>query len=467
MHAIDVERAVAPVGCRPKDTRVDTPETRYARTPDGAHIAYHVVGDGPVDVLWIHAMQGGLEVLWEQPRVQALTEKVASFGRLIRHDMRATGLSDRNTPLPDLETQARDILAVLDAVGSHSAVIVSAGNPVGPLFAAAYPRRTRALCCFDPVARWIRSDTYPWGSTTEEAARELADLEGTWGRDSFAGALIASVAPALRGDRDVVRWYAKVCRHWVAPGDAVELIRRLNETDITDILPTINVPVACIVRRFEEGIEEAEYVTGLIPGAELIVLDGDERWTAAGDQDSLVGAIRDFVGASHPADGADARLRAILFTDIVGSTSTAADIGDVAWKALLGRHHAILRDELARAGGTEEDTAGDGFFATFDGPARAIRCAQSIMRALEPLGIEIRAGLHAGEVQTIEGRSGGIAVHIGARVASLAGPSEILVSQTVKDLVAGSRLVFEEAGEHELKGVADRWHLYRVVGERT
>jgi class 3 adenylate cyclase len=428
------------------------------------HIAYHVIGDGPFDILWINAMQGSIEVLLEHPRVQALNERVAAFGRLIRHDMRGTGLSDRHSGLPDLETQARDILTVLDAVGSHEAVLFSAGNPVGPFFAASFPRRTRALCFFDPGARWIRTAGYPYGPSAEEAARELAEVEETWGRDAYAGAVIASVAPSMRGERGLIRWYAKLTRHWVAPGDAVELVRRLNETDIRDVLATIGVPTACIVRRFEEGIEEAEYVTGLIPDAELIVLDGDEHWSAGGDQDALLGAILEFIGVRRPVDTGGSRLRTILFTDIVGSTSTAAEIGDAAWRELLAGHHDVFRAELARADAVEEDTAGDGFFATFDGPVRAIRCARSIVEAVRRLGLEIRAGVHIGEVETIDGRPAGIAVHIGARVAGLAGPSEILVSRTVRDLVAGSRLEFADAGEHELKGIPDRWRVYRVVG---
>jgi class 3 adenylate cyclase len=446
---------------------VSTPETRYATTPDGVHIAYHVIGDGPIDVLWLHTMLGGLEILWEHPRIQSMSDKIASFGRLIRHDMRATGLSDRHTPLPDLETQARDILAVLDAVGSHLVVLFSAANPAGPFFAAAYPRRTRALCLFDPGAREIRTDDYPWGDTPEEAARGLVELENTWGRDAHAGAVMAGVAPSMRGDRDLIRWYAKVTRHWVAPGDAVELVRRLNETDIRDILPTIRVPTTCIVRRFEDGTDEAEYVTSLIPGAELKVLDGSEHWTAGGDQDALVDTIRDFVGMSRPVDAEGSRLRTVLFTDIVEATSTAASLGDVSWKALVARHHEIVRDQLARSEGREVDTAGDGFFATFDGPVRGIRCAQAIIEGLKPLGIRIRAGLHTGEVETVDGKPAGIAVHIGARIAAKAGPSEVLVSQTVKDLVAGSRLGFEGAGEHELKGVPDLWRLYRIVGESS
>jgi class 3 adenylate cyclase len=443
---------------------VDVPETRYAKTTDGVHIAYHVIGEGPIDIIWLHTMIGGLELMWEQPRIQAMSERFTSFARLIRHDMRATGLSDRNTALPDLETQAKDILAVLDAVGSYSTVLFSASNPVAPFFAATFPDRTRALCYFDPSARTIKIADYPWGSTPVEAAQELVDIEQTWGRDSYAGATQAEVAPPLRGDRELIRWYARMTRHWVAPGDAVELIRRSHETDVRDILPTIRVPTVCIVRQFNEGIDEAEYVARQIPNAQFIVLEGNEHFTAGGDQAALVDAVREFIGMSRPADSAS-QLRTILFTDIVGSTTLAVSLGDLAWRDRVTRHHQVVREELAQFGGREEDTAGDGFFATFEGPALAIRCAQAIIEGLKPLGIQIRAGVHTGEVETIEGKPHGIAVHIGARVASRSGPSEILVSRTVKDLVAGSGVQLQDAGEHELKGVPDRWRLYRVVSE--
>jgi class 3 adenylate cyclase len=449
-----------PVGALRDHARVEVPETRYAKTSDGVHLAYHVVGDGPVDVLWLHSFQGGLEVLWEHRNFRTLTEKLNAFARVIRLDMRATGLSDRHPPLPDLETQVRDVLAVLDAVGSWSTVIVSAGNPVGPLFAATHPRRTRALCYFDPGARGIRSEDYPFGMT--EAERELDWVEKTWGTDSFAAAWMAEVAPTMVDDRDLIRWYARVTRHWVAPGDAVELMRRENETDIRDVLPTINVPTLCIAREFEGGTAEAEYVTGLIPGAQLVILPGTERWSAAGDQDSLVDAIRAFVGITPPAHESDSLLRALLFTDIVDSTSVAARLGDARWRDLVQSHHDAVRLQLRTHHGVEEDTAGDGFFATFDGPVRALRCARGIMEAVRDLGIQIRAGVHAGECQMIDGKAGGIGVAIGARVCAAAHPSEILASQTVKDLVAGSGLTFEHRGSHELKGVPGKWHLYAV-----
>jgi pimeloyl-ACP methyl ester carboxylesterase len=356
---------------------VAVPETRYAKIPDGVHLAYHVVGDGSVDILWLHSFLGALEVLWERPSMRALTEKLNAFARVIRHVMRATGLSDRHPPLPDLETQVRDLLVVLDAVGSWSTVIVSAGNPVGALFTATHPRRTRAFCYFDPGARGLRSKDYPFGESEDEAERELDWVEGTWGSDAFAAAWLADVAPTMVDDRDGVRWYAKVTRHWVAPGDGVELRRRWHETDIRDVLPTITVPTLCLAREFEGGTAEAEYVAGLIPGAQLSILPGRERASAEGDQDSLVEAIRSFVGVTPPTHESDSLLRAILFTDIVESTSLAAELGDAGWQELLRRHHEAVRLELQTYGGREEDTAGDGFFATFDGPVRAVRCARN------------------------------------------------------------------------------------------
>jgi class 3 adenylate cyclase len=439
------------------------PETRYAIADDGVHVAYHVVGEGSVDVLWIHSFNGGLELQWEHPLIPTLTAKLNRFARVIRHDMRGTGLSDRHAGLPDLETETRDILAVLDAAGSRSTVVVSAANMVGPLFAAMYPRRVRALCYFDPSARGTRADDYPWAPAEEEARADVEAVRAVWGTDAYAAEFMGLVAPSLVGDRELVRWYARLQRHWAAPGDAAELTRYSYETDIRDVLPSIAVPTLCLVRDFEGGIEEAEFVTGTIPGATLVTLPGVERYSAAGDQDALVEAIRDFVGVAPRGITSGRELRAVLFTDIVGSTETSFRLGAEDWKHLLERHHALVRAELASFGGAEVDTAGDGFFATFAGPAAAVRCAASISRKLRDLDIEIRAGVHVGECEVIDGHLGGPTAAIGARVGALAEPSEVLVSQTVKDLVAGSGLRFEDEGEHELKGVPDRWRLYRVV----
>lgn len=444
------------------DLGVDLPETRYAIAPDGAHIAYHVVGDGLVDILWMHSFNGGLELQWEHPLIPSLTTKLNAFARVIRHDMRGTGLSDRRLGLPDLETEATDILAVLDAAGSRSTVIVSAGNFAAPVAAAAHPDRVRALCLFDPNARGSADDDYPWGMEADELAAEIDAVRRGWGTDAYAAGFMHGVAPTHAADRDLMRWYARLQRHWAAPGDAVELTRRYYETDIRAVLPTIGVPTLCLAREFDEGTDEAAYVARAIPGAELVILPGSERYSAAGDTDALVAAIRNFIGMAPSAEPSSRELRAVLFTDIVGSTETSFRLGE-DWKALLERHHALVRTELAAFGGSEVDTAGDGFYATFPGPAAAARCAMSIARGVGDLGIEIRAGVHVGECEVIDNHLGGPTAAIGARIGALAGPSEVLTSQTVKDLVAGSGLVFDDAGEHELKGVPDRWRLYRVV----
>jgi class 3 adenylate cyclase len=442
---------------------MEVPETRYARSYDGTFLAYHVVGDGPVDVLWIHSFNGGLELQWEHPLIPALTAKLNTFARVIRHDMRGTGLSDRYTGLPDLETEARDVVAVLDAAGSRSTVVVSAGNVVAPLVAATYPRRVRALCLFDVPARGTVAEGYPWGMPSEDVEAEIDTVRAAWGTDSYAASFMEEVAPSLSGDRALIRWYARLQRHWVAPGDAAELLRRFYQTDIRDVLPTISVPTLCLAREFQEGTEEVKYVAGAIPGATFATLPGSEHYSAAGDTDALVGAIREFVGLASPAAASARELRAVLFTDIVGSTETSFRLGIEEWKAILERHHALVRAELAAFEGAEVDTAGDGFYATFAGPAAAVRCAVAISKKVRDLGIEIRAGVHVGECEVIDGRLGGPTAAIGARVGGLAGPSEILISQTVKDLVAGSGLTFEDAGEHDLKGVPGTWRLYRVA----
>jgi pimeloyl-ACP methyl ester carboxylesterase len=267
---------------------MEVPETRYARSHDGTSLAYHVVGDGPVDVLWIHSFNGGLELQWEHPLIPALTAKLNTFARVIRHDMRGTGLSDRYTGLPDLETEARDVVAVLDAAGSRSTVVVSAGNVVAPLVAATYPRRVRALCLFDVPARGTVAEGYPWGMPSEDVEAEIDTVRAAWGTDSYAASFLEEVAPSLSGDRALIRWYARLQRHWVAPGDAAELLRRFYQTDIRDVLPAISVPTLCLAREFQEGTEEVKYVAGAIPGATFATLPGSEHCSAAGDEPPLL-----------------------------------------------------------------------------------------------------------------------------------------------------------------------------------
>jgi class 3 adenylate cyclase len=432
---------------------VNQPETRYATTSDGVSLAYHTIGDGPVDLLWLHAFLGSLEVLWEHEVIRSLSERFASFTRLIRHDMRATGLSGRATSLPDVETQVRDAATVLDAVGSRSTVIAGAGPGAhaAMLFAATFPARTRALCLWD---------LYAWSGTAFHPA-DLELITRTWGSEAAAGAAMARVAPSLIGDRDFVRWYAKMQRHFVPPEAAGQLMRMALETDIRPLLPAIHVPTLVLARGWPDHELDRE-MSSQIDGARFELLPGEERATFAGDQASMVEAIRSFLGVDRPSAPPATLLRAILFTDIVGSTERATRLGDRAWRDLLVEHDdratGAVRAELGRA----VKSTGDGLLAVFEGPAQAVRAAFGIAEAVRDLGLEIRAGVHVGEIETRGDDVAGITVNVAARIEALAGPGEVMVSGTVKDLAAGSGLAFEDRGEHELKGVPGAWRLYRV-----
>jgi class 3 adenylate cyclase len=357
------------------------------------------------------------------------------------------------------------MLAVLDAVGSYSTVVAGAGPGTFPavLFASTYPERTRALCLWDVQAKMVASDGYPWGYDPDEVARDVREIERRWGTEAYAASMMADNLPSKVGDRNLVRWYAKVMRHWVGPGEAAELLRRYYETDVREILPSVRVPTLLLAREGWSDPEEDEYVAAAIPGAELRRLPGRDPASFTGDHDATVEAIGSFLGLAPSARGLETVLQTVLFTDVVGSTELLSRVGDRAWKELIEHHHALVREELARHRGIEVDTAGDGFYATFDGPARAIRCALALVERVRDLGIEIRAGLHTGECEIIDGKSGGLTVTLGARVATAAGPGDVLITRTLRDLVAGSGFDLEDVGEHELKGVPDTWRLYRVV----
>ncbi|MBA3737956.1 MAG: adenylate/guanylate cyclase domain-containing protein [Actinobacteria bacterium] len=445
-----------------------TPETRYAKTADGVHIAYQVVGDGPIDMVFVMGWVTNIEVMWEDPGFARFLDRLAAFSRLILFDKRGVGLSDRvpEERLPDLETRMDDVRAVMDAVGSERAVVfgVSEGGPMSMLFAATYPERTIALALYGTAADFtIRDPDYK-----EDPTAYLARMEETWGSVEFARREIADWgAPGHESDERLVAWLASYMRKSASPGAAVALERMNREINAAHALPSIHVPTLVIAKEadIDFPIEEVRDMAGRIAGARLVVLPGSEHFPWVGDPDAIVDEVERFVVALGEMEAElDRALATVLFTDVVGSTERAAELGDRRWKAMVEEHHRLVRGQLARYRGVEVDTAGDGFFATFDGPARAVRCARSIIDAVAPLGIEVRAGVHTGEVETIDGKVGGMAVVIGARVGASAGPSEVVVSQTVKDLVAGSGLIFEDAGEHELKGVPDRWRLYRVSG---
>jgi pimeloyl-ACP methyl ester carboxylesterase/class 3 adenylate cyclase len=446
---------------------VPTPETRYAKTADGVHIAYQVVGDGPVDMVFVMGWVTNIDAMWDEPGFARFLGRLAKFSRLILFDKRGVGLSDRvpEERLPDLETRMDDVRAVMDAVGSERAVVfgVSEGGPMSMLFAATYPERTIALALYGTAADFtVREPDYK-----EDPATYLARTEEAWGTIEFARGEIAGWgAPGHESDERLVAWLASYMRKSASPGAAVALERMNRQINATHALPSIHVPTLVIAKEgdLDFPIDQVRDMASQIAGARLVELPGKEHFPWVGEPDAIVDEVERFVIALGEMEAElDRALATVLFTDVVGSTEKAAELGDWRWKAIVEEHHRRVRGQLARYRGVEVDTAGDGFFATFDGPARAVRCAMSIVDAVAPLGVEVRAGVHTGEVETIDGKVGGMAVVIGARVGASAGPSEVLVSQTVKDLVAGSGLAFEDAGEHELKGVPDRWRLYGVV----
>jgi pimeloyl-ACP methyl ester carboxylesterase len=448
---------------------VGTPETRYAKSGDGVHIAYQVVGDGPVDLVWVMGWTSNIEAMWEHPELARFLTRVASFSRLILFDKRGMGLSDRvsDDRLPSLETRMDDVKAVMDAAGSERAVVfgVSEGGPMAMLFAATYPERTIALILFGTVADYtVRTKAR---DTPEEDEEYLAYIDANWGTLEHAQQEIASWgAPSHADDQQLISWLASYLRRAASPGAAIALSKMNRQINADHALGAIHVPTLYLAKTDDRDflIEQVRETAAKIAGAKLVEFPGDEHFFWVGEYDGMLEEIERFVAEFRDQEAQLERsLATVLFTDIVGSTERAAQLGDRRWRDVLEDHHARVRGQLARFQGREIDTAGDGFFASFDGPARGIRCAQAIATSVRDLDLEVRAGLHTGEVEQIGGQVGGIAVHIGARVAALAGPSEVLVSQTVKDLVAGSGLAFEDAGEHELKGVPDRWRLYRVV----
>jgi len=441
------------------------PEFGYARAPDGAYIAYSTFGEGPPDLVWQLDWVGNVDITWDWPVARALFGGLATFSRVILHDRRGTGLSSRNVPVPDLETRVADLGCVLAAVGADRVALAGAreGGAPNVLLAASKPEQVRSLIWLVPQPRSTWAHDYPWGVGPEYVARDAKALE-SWGTDRYADAFAAAEAA---GDHDVGqlndhdrRTVARLTRHTATPDVVAELSRVWYETDIRTVMPAVRVPSLLLVYEDDEvDRQTTEYAASLIPGSEIAFLPGNE---SANDVEPLVDAIRSFLGV-ETRPSADRVLATIMFTDIVDSTSSQAALGDRAWKDLIERHHALIRMLLRDHGGTEQDTAGDGFYARFDGPARAIRCACEAIERVQALGIRIRAGVHTGECEITDGKCAGLAVSIGARVTSEAEPSEVLVSQTVKDLVAGSGLAFEDAGEHELKGVPDRWRLYRVM----
>jgi class 3 adenylate cyclase len=431
------------------------PETRYAITPEGVYLAYQVVGEGPIDVVWAYdPIFGNVEDMWETPIGDDL-QQLSSFARLILHDPRGTGLSSRNVPPSNLETRAADLGVLLDTVGSERPVLGGFGDGVAPsvLFAASEPERVHSLVWEQPSPRTSWAPDYPWGWDRDFMERGINVTAELWGTEEY-GPAIAALWAEVGNDLppEFVAMMGRLSRHTATPDVAVMIDRIWNETDIRAILPSVSAPTLLLA--FDES---GDYVASLMPNAEVRLLQ--DPWS---DTEAM-GYIREWLGVRPPAPHLDRVLATVLFTDIVGSTERLVELGDATWRSIVARHDERARIEIERHAGRFIDSAGDGIFATFDGPARAVRCALAIMNSIEDLDIQIRAGVHTGEVELDGDAVRGIAVHVGARVSSLAGPSGILVSQTVKDLVAGSGLAFEDAGEHKLKGIPDRLQLYGVV----
>jgi pimeloyl-ACP methyl ester carboxylesterase len=442
-------------------------ETQYARSGD-LNIAYQVTGEGPRDLVYVPGWVSNIEMMWEEPAMAHFLERLASFSRLVLFDKRGTGLSDRvsNTELPTLEQRMDDVRAVLEAVGSERAALFghSEGGNMCLLFAATYPERTAALITLGSFAkRRDPDDDYPWAPTAENREESAEDVERNWGH--FRPEDVEYYAPSRIGDEQFVRNLEQYLRRGASPGAAAALLRMNSHIDVRDVLPTIQVPTLVLHRTGDHDVNVAEgrYLASKIPGAKFVELSGADHWIAAGDVDEIADEIEEFLTGTRPVAEPDRVLATVLFTDIVGSTERAAELGDARWRDLLKAHDEMVRRQLERFRGREVDTAGDGFLATFDGPARAVRCALSTGEAVRRLGVEIRAGIHTGECELDGPKIRGIAVHTGARIASLAGPGEVVVSSTVKDLVAGSGLEFEARGVHELKGVPGEWQLYAAV----
>jgi pimeloyl-ACP methyl ester carboxylesterase/class 3 adenylate cyclase len=448
------------------------PETRYA-TSGEVQIAYQAFGNGP-DLVWVPGWVSQLDLYWEEPALARFLRRLSSVARLVVFDRRGVGLSDRMSGerLPTLEERMDDIRAVLDDLGLERTAILAQGyaTPIAVLFAATYPGRTTSLVLYAPSAKGgLRTDDHPWGASSQEHADWIERSTRLWGTREFAAEWLARLAPSVAGDERIIDWTARVLRAAGSPAASRAFVRMNAEMDVRAILPEVRVPTLLVARDAAknpkggvdvDAVEEARWFAEQIPDASLVVVPGRDYLPWFGDHDALVDEIATFVTGERPVRTPDRVLATVLFTDLVGSTARVAELGDERWRSLLSDHDEIVRRALARFGGREIEKAGDGFLATFDGPGRAIRCALEIMSELARLGLEVRAGAHTGEVEVEGERIGGIAVHIGARVAALAGAGEVLVTRTVKDLTAGSGIEFEGRGTHELRGVPGEWELF-------
>ena len=444
-------------------SRAAVGDVAYARSGD-IRIAYQVVGDGPVDLVLVHGWVCTFQPGWEYPKLAAFYRRLASMGRLILFDKRGTGLSDRVSPehLPDLETRMDDVRAVLDAVGSERAVLLglSEGGAMSTLYAATHPERTAALILMGTFPREMQAPDYPWGVSEENLQRRLGLLEEEDWASAATRDWLGRVAPNIPRDPEALGWYTSYVQRGASPGAARALRLMNTEIDIRDLLATISVPTLVLHRAHETWRQGSRYMGEHIPAARMVELPGDDHLPWEGDAESLLDEIERFLSGAREEVEPDRVLATLLVVDIVGSSANAAEVGDRIWNDRVLHFHQLVRAQLARFRGREVDTAGDGLLATFDGPARAIRCASAIVTSVRDLGLETRVGVHTGEVEQTTTGVRGTAVDVGARIAAAAGPGEVLVSNTVRDIVAGSGIAFEEHGENELDGAPGTWRLF-------
>lgn len=440
---------------------MEAPPTHYAQNGD-VNIAYKVLGDGPVDLLWVSGFVSNIELYWEIPAIRRFVERLAGFSRLILFDKRSQGASDRFPDPPTLEETMEDALAVLDAAGSTRAHLfgVSEGGPMSILMAASAPERIASLTLYGTYARLTKADDYDPGIPQEVFDSFMVRLKESWGDPDS----LKLFAPTAVSDEEFRQGWGRFLRTGISPNGAQALLRLYQDIDVRHVLPSLHVPTLVIHRTGDKiaAVGMGRYIADHIPGARFVELPSDDHLPMIGDSDAILDEFEEFVTGQRPQREPDRVLATVMFTDIVGSTEKAAAMGDHDWRELIERHDLLMREQVERHRGRTIKTMGDGVLATFDGPARAIRCACEARDAVEPLGVDIRAGLHTGECELIGDDVGGIAVNIGARVGAEAGPGEVLVSRTVTDLVAGSGIEFEPRGSHALKGVPGEWELYAV-----
>jgi class 3 adenylate cyclase len=443
--------------------RAALPETRYARA-GGAHIAYQVIGHGPVDIVLADQWFSHMDGQWDVPPIAEFRRRLSSFSRLIMFDKRGIGLSDP-VPidrLPTIEEWIDDLRAVMDEVGSERAALVTniGGAIMALVCAAAFPDRLSSLVVVDGFARYLAAPDYPIGGTVKEKDRALQMTESKQGR----ALMLDLFARSMASDDDLREAFARYERQSASPGVATAMLRLIYESDVRDVLPTIRIPTLVMHHAGAEHLPPAlgRYIADHVANARYVELPGADSLIWAGGAETVLAEIQEFVTGAKPIPEATRVLSTVLFTDIVDSTARAGELGDERWRALLAEHDRLTRAELARGSGRVIKTTGDGFLATFDGPARAIRTALAIRDAVRVIGIEVRAGLHTGEIELLPDDVAGVAVHIGSRIASLAGAGEVFASSTVRDLVAGSGIAFDDRGSHVLKGIPDAWHVFAV-----